>query len=323
MTWINIFSRLRRDEHRRTGELPRPQTVQRDVGLIKGKGFAVDLQRHLSGEFHEVHAVLACEIGDGAYHALAPQDVVRHRRDRTHVDPAQNQRPALPEGAQPQRDKLSDGREHQGRIEWHGRRGQRAAGPGAAEIPREILGSGVSIPGEGIDCPPLVAADLRDDMRRRPEPVDADGPGFARSLQRPIADKPRAQQGRSVHVVVAVRYREAVARIGDRVRGEAAVDLVARELRGVAEIFLPARAVTARPAREAEPGHADALPDLETCLHGTSHLQHAPDDLVPRDQRKLRMCQVAVDHVQVRPADRAGTDLDQKLVRGGHRVRPL
>ena len=42
---------------------------------------------------------------------------------------------------------------------------------------------------------------------------------------------------------------------------------------------------------------------------------HRPDDLVPRDERKLRLVELAVDDVQIGAAYPAGRDADQDLAR--------
>src|SRR5262249_56991434 len=43
------------------------------------------------------------------------------------------------------------------------------------------------------------------------------------------------------------------------------------------------------------------------------HGGDAPDDLVAGHDRKLRVWQLAVDHVQIGPADTAGRDLDENF----------
>ena len=105
---------------------------------------------------------------------------------------------------------------------------------------------------------------LRHDMGRRAEAIDAEARRVAGHLQRAVADQPGAQQRRCFGVAVAFRQMEAVARVGDRVRGVAAVDLVAGEAGAVAEIFLPVAAIGAGAVGQPEPRHADAVADGET-----------------------------------------------------------
>ena len=56
--------------------------------------------------------------------------------------------------------------------------------------------------------------DLRDEMRRRAEAVDADAPRIARHAQGSITDQARAQR-RGFEIGVAPRQMHAVAVVGD------------------------------------------------------------------------------------------------------------
>src|SRR5439155_15793183 len=100
---------------------------------------------------------------------------------------------------------------------------------------------------------------------------------------------------------IALGYREGEALVGGREHGEAAVALVAGEAREVAEVLAPRAAIAALAAGPAEPGDADPVARGEAL----SPLHHAPDDLVPWHERQVRLGQLAVDHVQVGPADAA------------------
>ena len=71
--------------------------------------------------------------------------------------------------------------------------------------------------------------DLRDDVRRGAEAVQAEPLGVAGEAQRAIADQPRAQERRRLEVAEAVRDRKAEALVGDSPLRVAAVDVVARE----------------------------------------------------------------------------------------------
>src|SRR5690606_10360909 len=121
------------------------------------------------------------------------------------------------------------------------------------------LGSVVARPGEGVDLSALMARHLGDDVRRGAEAVDAQTLGVARHAQRAIADQPGAKKRRRLVVRVVAVDRKAVAGVGDRVLGIAAVDLVAGEARRVAQVLLAGGAVAAAPAGVAEPGDADPL----------------------------------------------------------------
>ena len=97
--------------------------------------------------------------------------------------------------------------------------------------------------------------------------------------------------------------------VGDSPFGVAAVDVVAGEAGLVAEVLATRRAVTARAARPAEPGDAEA-----------SAVLRDPDDLVARDERQLRARELAVDDVEIGPADTTGLHLQQHLTGAGDRA---
>jgi len=135
----------------------------------------------------------------------------------------------------------------------------------------------------------------------------------AREAKRPVADQPGAEERRGLDVRVPLRDREAEARVGDRVLGVAAVEVVAGEARSVAEVLPAAQAVAALAARPAEPRDADAP---------AGRLVDA-DDLVAGHERQLRVGQLAVDDVQVGAADPAGADADEQLAGLGLRLGEL
>ena len=133
------------------------------------------------------------------------------------------------------------------------------AGPLGAELAREALRRVVAGAREREHAPALVAGDLADDVRGGAEAVEAEPLGVAGHPQRAVADQPGAQQRRGLEVRVAVGDREAEARVGDRVLGEAAVEVAAGEARAVAQVLAAGAAVAARAAGPAQPRHADAL----------------------------------------------------------------
>src|SRR4029078_10386475 len=146
-----------------------------------------------------------------------------------------------------------------------------ASRPYVAEAFREVLRLLVAWPGEGIDLAALMARHLRHDVRRGAKAVDGEPRRLprnrlARHLERTIADQPCAEQRGGFRVAIAFRNRKDIARVGNRVLGIAAVDLVAGETRIVAKILAARPAIEARAVGEAEPWHADALTELEA-LH--------------------------------------------------------
>ena len=156
-------------------------------------------------------------------------------------------------------DQRADGRENDRRVEGCGRRGFRIAGPRCAELEGERLARGIAAPGKRVDLAPLVTCHLRDDVGRGAETVNTEAARIARHDERAVADETRAQQRRSVGVVVFGRNREAILRTRGEVFGVAAVEIAAGETRPVAQVLLAPRAVRARAARGAEPRHADAV----------------------------------------------------------------
>jgi hypothetical protein len=87
----------------------------------------------------------------------------------------------------------------------------------------------------------------------------------------------------------------------------------------VAEIFLPARAVEAGAVGAAEPRNADSVA-YSQIVRVRAKRDDAADHLVPGNDRKRPM-NIAVDDVQVGPADSARRDFDQQVRSRGIRKR--
>src|SRR6185369_15110413 len=98
-------------------------------------------------------------------------------------------------------------------------------------------------------------------------------------------------------------YAEAGA--GDDRFGVAPVARPARELRGVAEVFLSRLTIGARATGAAQPRDADARPDGRRGDARPERLDNA-HNLVARGHLGAHGLELAVDHVQVRAAHRAG-----------------
>src|SRR5262249_5234856 len=81
-------------------------------------------------------------------------------------------------------------------------------------------------------------------------------------------------------------------------------------------------AETAGAAGVAEPGDADAIP-WPMRGHVAADEIDAADNLMAGDDRITDVGQFAVNHMQVRTADAAGTDLHPDLAVAGDRVRSL
>ncbi len=173
-----------------------------------------------------------------------------------------------------------------------------------------MLGRIVAGPGEGENLPALMARHLGDDMGGGAEAVDADPLGVAGQPQGAVADQPGAEQRRRRDIAEGRVDREAIALVGDRQLGIAAIDLVAGEAGMVAQILTAATAAIADAAGPAEPRHADPVAEREVVGIGAPLNDHA-DDLMARHQRQFRLRQLAVEDVQIGTAHRARLDRDQ------------
>jgi hypothetical protein len=121
------------------------------------------------------------------------------------------------------------------------------------------------------------------------------------------ADQSGAEPGRDFGVVARFAQRKAIARVGYRVRGVAAVAGIAGEHRRIAQVLGAAAAIRANTASCAQPGHADALANGKSA-HAQSDCRNAADDLVARHDGQFGVFELAVDHVQIGAADPAGRD---------------
>src|SRR5262249_11508682 len=180
-----------------------------------------------------------------------------------------------------------------------------------AERTSKALRVRVAGAGEGVHAPSLPRRDLRQDVRRRAEAVEPERSPLACHAIAAPADEAGAQKRRK-RCVVAVSQRETVARIGNRMRGVAAVTGVAGEQRGIAEVFAAAPAIPAHPAGMAEPRHPDALA-LREAVDAVADGGDAADDLVTGNDGQLGIRQFAIDDMKVRATDAARRHLDQDL----------
>jgi hypothetical protein len=104
--------------------------------------------------------------------------------------------------------------------------------------------------------------------------------------------------------------------------GEAPVDLVAGVARGVAQVLPVRRAVAAPTAAATEPRHADPIANGET-LDARRDRRHPTHDLVARHERQLRLAELAVDDVEIRPTHATRVDAHQHLAVARTRRRDL
>jgi len=150
-------------------------------------------------------------------------------------------------------------------------------------------------------------------MGRGAEAVDAQAPEvLAAHPVRAVADQAGTQEGRRLGVRVVLREAEAVVLVGNGVVGKATVDRVAGEAGTVAQVLSPRRAVRARTAGGAEPGHADPLPVLEP-IHTLAGRGHRADDLVPGHDGQPGVGKLVVHQVEIGATHAARPHPDQHL----------
>ena len=127
-----------------------------------------------------------------------------------------------------------------------------------------------------------VRGDLRDQVRRRPEAVDAQVRGIAGHAKAPISDQARAEEWRDLEVRIAVRQAQACSAVRDHVLRKAAVDRVSGEQGVIAKVLPALAAVTAGSIRPPEPRNADPRTSGQVFDAGTGGA-HPADHLVPGD----------------------------------------
>src|SRR5207253_2271838 len=92
--------------------------------------------------------------------------------------------------------------------------------------------------------------------------------------------------------------------------------------RALAEVLAAGPAIAAGAVRPPEPRDADAIA-LGEARRALPALDHAADHLVAGHERELRAVELAVDDVQIRPADAAGVDPHEHLARAGGGIGEL
>src|SRR6266403_895211 len=155
----------------------------------------------------------------------------------------------------------------------------------------------------------------------RSESVDAEPLGLTGETQRAVSDQPRAQQRRSLLVVVAVGQREHVAGVSNYHIRVAAVQLIPGEPGVDAQVLPAGPAGFALAAGPAQPRNADPGAD-SGMIDPAAPRDHSTDDLVARYDRMIQRRQLAVDDVKIGPAHTAAGDLDQNLPGAWRRIRP-
>src|SRR5581483_4654309 len=107
---------------------------------------------------------------------------------------------------------------------------------------------------------------------------------------------------------------KAVLGLGGREFGVPSIDLIAREQGRVAQVLSPLGAVSASAAGVPEPGNAHTVAFAEA-RDARPHLLDPADNLVPGDDGKLRIRQLAIDDMEIGPAHAAGGHAYEHLAR--------
>ncbi len=171
---------------------------------------------------------------------------------------------------------------------------------------------------ESVHLPTLGDRNLRKNVRRRAETVEAKPLRVAGEAQCAIADKAGAQKRCGVRIVVTLRHTQTEPPVGHQVFRIAAVQVVAGEARLVAEVFAVAAAIPTFATGPAEPRHAETFAGFEFG-HAGAERRHTAHHLVPRYHRQLAAGELSVMNVQVSAAHAAGGHLEQHFPGSGFR----
>ncbi len=244
----------------------------------------------------------------------------------THVDPGTDHRASAPHRGERERHQRPHRSEEDCGVELFRRSLHRASRPHGAQLAREPLRLRIPRAREGEYPPPLEAGHLRNQVCRRAEPIEPESFRVARGAQRAIADEPGAKQWRRLQIRVGGREREAEPRLGARVLSIAPVQLVAGEDRLDAQVLSARSTEATRAARVAKPGDADAVAFAEAgavLRRLRTQPFHRANDLVAGHDRQPGLGQLAVDQVQVGPADAAGANAHDQIAWAGLGDVPL
>src|SRR5262249_51997905 len=95
--------------------------------------------------------------------------------------------------------------------------------------------------------------------------------------------------------------------------GVSPIQVIAGESGLVAKIFAAGLAVTTLAAGVAQPWDSYPLTDAKTC-HPFTSCGNSANNLVSQNEGQLRICQFAIEYVQISTADRTSANLHQNLV---------
>src|ERR1700730_17640886 len=129
---------------------------------------------------------------------------------------------------------------------------------------------------------------------------------------RAIAEHSGAKQRRNIDIVIFGRQTKTKSCVGNGELGVTAVDVVAGEAGVVAKILSGRSTINGFAIRPAQPRNPDAVTDRKI-FDALASLLDAPDNLMSQNQRQLRVGQLAINNVQIGPANGAGVNPDKQL----------
>ena len=157
-----------------------------------------------------------------------------------------------------------------------------------------------------------------------PEPRPAEAGGAAREARQAesaVADDAGAEKRCRDDVGESVGKLVDEIPLGQDRRRKAAVDGPSRELGGVAQVFTAAGAEAAGATGPVEPPDPDA--PSEERFGSRPRADDGPRDLMAGNHERPYDRQLALDDVEIRPADSAGRDLHEDLARARSRIREV
>src|SRR5450830_299042 len=323
---VSPFSR--HDQHAGAANCVRLQRDQRIVRLLEAERPDVRRDGDARGLGQERAPVVAGVVRDAADDALLVEELIRDRRGVAHVNSAEDERSPLVERGETGGNQLAGGGEDDRRVELRRRDVARAADPRGPELLRESL---VALPvsRHHVDVGASRARDLDRDVPRRaetvesePRPAEAGGAAReARQAEGAVADDAGAEKRRRNDVGESFGKLVDEIRLGQDRRGKAAVDGPSREFGGVAQVFTAAHAEAAGAAGPVEPPDPDA--PAEERFGARPRADDRPRDLMAGNHERPYDRELALDDVEIRPADSAGRDLHEDLAGARSRIRDV
>src|SRR5438552_17131335 len=237
------------------------------------------------------------------------------------MNSAANDNSAFGERAQRGRHERADRGKNNCSVEFFGRHFIRTPGPNRAQRARGVLSGFISRSRESEDFLSLIQGDLRNQMGRIPESVNAEAAGITCFPIRSIAEHSGTKQRRSsrlrqgrfggqVDIEKFVWEMKAISRVGHGELGIAAVKSITGQSRVIAKIFAVRPAINALAIGPAEPWNANPIASCKS-IYAFANLLDAADNLVTKNERKFRIGQLAINDMKIGPANRAGINANE------------